>query len=51
MRGTRAASEGRLGGGPMTHALATQAEAGAIEVADAVGDYVTDVDGKRYLPR
>jgi len=33
----------------MTHVLAKQAEAGAIEVADAAGDYVTDVDGKRYL--
>ncbi len=34
---------------PMTHALARQAEAGAIEVADAEGDYVRDVEGKRYL--
>ena len=35
--------------GPMTHALAKQAEAGAIEVAYAAGDYVSDVEGKRYL--
>ena len=33
----------------MKHALAKQAEVGAIEVADAAGDYVTDVDGNRYL--
>lgn len=33
----------------MTHALAKQAEAGSVEVADAAGDYVTDVDGRRYL--
>jgi 4-aminobutyrate aminotransferase-like enzyme len=33
----------------MMHPLAQQAEPGAIEVADAAGDYVTDVDGKRYL--
>jgi 4-aminobutyrate aminotransferase-like enzyme len=35
--------------GRMMHALAKQAEAGATEVADAAGDYVTDVHGKRYL--
>lgn len=33
----------------MKHVLAKQAEPGAIEVAEAAGDYVTDVDGKRYL--
>jgi 4-aminobutyrate aminotransferase-like enzyme len=33
----------------MTHVLAKQSEAGAIEVADVAGDYVTDVDGNRYL--
>jgi len=33
----------------MAHALATQAEAGALEVAGAEGDYVTDANGKRYL--
>jgi glutamate-1-semialdehyde aminotransferase len=33
----------------MTHVLATQAEPGAVEIANAAGDYVTDADGKRYI--
>jgi len=33
----------------MTHALATQADARALQVAGAEGAYVTDTDGKRYL--